>query len=62
MTSLKDKIHMAQMTQADLDYLHPSLGMLLKIIFKMGNENDTDASCREPEDRGVERDGRCALL
>ena len=50
---LKDKIRMAQMTQADLDYLHPSLGMYIKNNFKMDNENDAlMASCREHSEDG----------
>ncbi len=44
---LKDKTRMAQMTQTDLNYLHPSLGIYIKNNYKILNGNEKlTASCR----------------
>jgi len=44
---LKDKTRMAQMTQTDLNYLHPSLGIYIKNNYKIvGGNEKLMASCR----------------
>jgi hypothetical protein len=55
---------MARMTEADLDYLHPSLGIFIKTNFKMENENEKlMASCRElAQDRDLNGDDAVRVI
>jgi hypothetical protein len=61
---LKDKTRMAQMTETDLNYLHPSLGMYIQNNFKLGNDNENlMASCRKhSEDMGLDVDGAVRVI
>ena len=63
---LKDKTRMAQMTQTDLNYLHPSLGLYIKNNYKILNGNEKlAASCRHAagnSNKDLDADGAALVI
>lgn len=61
---LRDKTRLAEMTQTDLNYLHPSLGVYIKNNYKILNGNDKlAASCRQMSgDMDMDADGAASLI
>lgn len=61
---LKDKTRMARMTQTDLNYLHPSLGIYIKTSYKILNGNEKlTASCRHAAgDTDLDADGAALVI
>jgi putative molybdenum carrier protein/uncharacterized protein DUF6794 len=61
---LKDKARLAAMSETDLNYLHPSLGMYIKTNYRILKGNDKlMTSCRENSgDSGLDEDGVVLLI
>ncbi|MBC2717156.1 MAG: hypothetical protein HF978_17765 [Desulfobacteraceae bacterium] len=61
---LKDKTRLAGMTETDLSYLHPSLGVYIKTNYRILNGNEKlMASCRQvSKDRELDADGAALVI
>jgi len=61
---LKDKTRLAAMTETDLNYLHPSLGVYIKTNYRIVNENEKlMASCRQiSNDPELDADGAASVI
>ncbi|MDA3895775.1 MAG: putative molybdenum carrier protein [Desulfobacteraceae bacterium] len=61
---LKDKTRLAAMSETDLNFLHPSLGVYIKTNYGILNGNDKlMASCRQNSDNpGLDEDGAALII